>query len=84
MIIHRKNTILLILKLSLSLKMSFVLILNDMIIMTIQHYYLLCRLEFLYGAFMKLNMSIVSDDIFKECRTWLFQSSSLNFRHLVS
>ena len=28
-----------------------------------------------------MKVSIVLDDILKECRKWLFQSSSLNFRH---
>ena len=28
-----------------------------------------------------LNLSIVLNDILKECRKWMFQSSSLNFRH---
>ena len=40
--LYRKIAILLILKTSLSLKMSYVPILNDMIIMTIPHYYLIC------------------------------------------
>ena len=39
-----KNTILLILKTSLSLKISYVRILNAMLIMSIPHYYLICRL----------------------------------------
>ena len=45
--LYRKIAILLILKISLSLKMAYVPILNDMIIMTIPimtmpHYYLIC------------------------------------------
>ena len=43
--LYRKNTILLILKTSLSLiKMSYVPILNGMIILSIPHYYLIRRL----------------------------------------
>ena len=41
---YRKITILLFMKKSLSLKMSCVPILNAMIIMTIPHYYQICRL----------------------------------------
>ena len=42
--LYRKITIFLILKTSLSLKMPYVPILSAMIIMTIPHYYLICRL----------------------------------------
>ena len=40
--------------------------------------------RFWYSAFIKLNLSIVLDDILKECRKWLFQSSSINFRILIT
>ena len=59
--------------------MSYVPIFNDMIEMTIPHYYLICRLLILKWCVFKLNLSIVLDYILKECRKWLFQSSSLIF-----
>ena len=40
----KKNTIIIILKTSLSLKMSYVPILNDMIMITMPRYYMICCL----------------------------------------